>query len=132
MDKYKLIARQFFKYSGVGLFGTAAQYITLIVLVHAVGVYAVIASTIGFIIGAIVNYILNYHITFKSRKAHHDAFWKFFSVAIVGLLLNAAIMQFVIGNFAAQYMVAQVIATGLVLVWHFYANRMWTFMERNI
>jgi putative flippase GtrA len=132
MDKYMPVVRQFFTFSGVGLIGTAAQYITLIVLVRAADIYSVLASSIGFIIGAIVNYILNYHITFASKKSHHDAIWKFFSVAFVGLFLNAIIMQFFISYLMVPYLLAQVFATGLVLVWHFSANRMWTFMERNI
>lgn len=125
------ILRQFLKFSGVGIFGTAAQYTTLVILVQYAGLYSVAASTVGYIIGAFVNYFLNYHLTFKSSKPHKEAIWKFFSVAAVGLLLNGAIMQLLVSAASMPYIIAQVIATGLVLVWNFSANRMWTFVEKS-
>jgi len=126
-----MILRQFLKFAGVGVVGTAAQYTTLFVLVHFADIYPVAASTAGFILGAFVNYYLNYIFTFESSKPHFEAMPKFFSVAAVGLLLNGLIMEFFISFFSFPYIIAQLIATGLVLLWNFAANRMWTFMETS-
>jgi len=126
-----MILRQFIKFAGVGVVGTAVQYTTLFLLVQAAGIYPVMASTAGFVLGAFVNYYLNYIYTFRSSKSHFDAMPKFFSVAAVGLFLNGLIMQFFISYFALPYIFAQLIATGLVLLWNFAANRMWTFTETN-
>ena len=126
-----MILRQFLKFAGVGVVGTAVQYTTLFVLVQFAGIYPVAASTAGFILGALVNYHLNYIYTFDSSKSHFEAMPKFFSVAAVGLLLNGLIMEFFISFFSFPYIIAQLIATGLVLLWNFAANRMWTFMETN-
>ena len=126
-----MVLKQFIKLSGVGVVGTAAQYVILFVLVQFAGANPVVASTAGMVVGAFVNYYLNYIYTFRSSKAHFDAMPKFFSVAAVGLFLNGLIMQFFISYFALPYIFAQLIATGLVLLWNFAANRMWTFMETN-
>jgi putative flippase GtrA len=126
-----MLLKQFIKFSGVGIVGTAVQYLTLFVLVQLGGVYPVLASTAGFVLGAFVNYYLNYIYTFRSSKSHTDAMPKFFTVATVGLFLNAMIMEFFISFFGLPYIIAQLIATALVLLWNFAANRMWTFMESS-
>ena len=126
-----MILRQFLKFAGVGVVGTAVQYTTLFVLVQFAGIYPVAASTAGFILGALVNYHLNYIYTFDSSKSHFEAMPKFFIVASVGLFLNGMIMQFFISYFALPYIFAQLIATALVLLWNFAANRVWTFVESN-
>ena len=126
-----MIIKQFIKFSGVGIVGTVVQYVTLFMLVQLVGVYPVLASTAGFVLGAFVNYYLNYIYTFRSAKSHFDAMPKFFTVATVGLFLNAMIMEFFISFFGLPYIIAQLIATALVLLWNFAANRMWTFMESS-
>jgi len=122
----KLI-NQFLCFSGVGIIGTLAHYFTLIGLVEIVSLKAVLASVIGFIVGAMVNYFLNYYITFKSTKSHHEAIIKFFTVALIGLILNTLIMALATEVFALYYLLAQVISTGLVLLWNFTGNRLWTF-----
>jgi len=126
-----MILKQFIKFSGVGVVGTAVQYATLFLLVQVADVYPVVASTIGFLLGAFVNYYLNYIYTFQSSKSHFEAMPKFFSVAAIGLMLNGMIMQFCISFFSLPYIIAQLIATALVLLWNFAANRMWTFMESS-
>jgi putative flippase GtrA len=118
---------QFMRYAAVGAVGTLAHYATLVSLVSVLGLNVVLATTAGFVVGAIVNYALNYHFTFRSASKHSQAFVKFFGVALVGMLLNAAIMAALHGRLPLHYMVLQVFTTGLILVWTFVANRLWTF-----
>ncbi|MEW6570100.1 MAG: GtrA family protein [Nitrospirota bacterium] len=120
---------QFFTFAGVGVVGTAAHYAVLFLLVEIAEIRPVIASGFGFVTGAIVNYYLNYHITFRSNKRHYEAALKFFLVALCGLLLNTFIMFFTTELLYMNYLVAQVLATGLVLLWNFTCNRLWSFRE---
>jgi len=50
-----------------------------------------------------------------------------FSVAISGLCLNKLIMLLM--TQWQHYVVSQMIATAIVLVWNFLCNRFWTFRE---
>ncbi len=127
----RTVAKQFLCFSGVGIIGTLAHYLTLIGLVEVVSAKAVLGSAMGFIVGALVNYFLNYYITFKSTKSHHEAIIKFFTVAVIGLILNTLIMVLATEVFALYYLLAQFIATGLVLLWNFTGNRIWTFWEKE-
>ena len=89
----------------------------------------VIASAVGFVLGAFVNYILNYRYTFRSTKNHREAMTKFMAVALAGLILNTFIMAMATGYFALHYLLAQILATGLVLIWNYSVNLLWTFRE---
>lgn len=125
----KTILKQFLCFAGIGFIGTSAHYLTLVLMVEVAGMKAVFASVLGFGVGALFNYFFNYHITFRSKKLHQEALGKFFMVALAGLLLNTLIMAMATEVFSLYYLLAQVISTGLVLIWNFTANRLWTFQE---
>lgn len=120
-------SQQFILFTGIGAIGTAGHYATLILLVQARHTDPVIATTIGFTVGALINYLLNYRITFNSNKQHSEALTKFLSVAALGALINGLIMTAGINISDLHYLVIQVIATSIVLVFNFIANKYWTF-----
>ena len=124
-------SQQFFIFAGIGAIGTAGHYATLILLVQIGHTNPVFATTIGFIVGALINYVLNYRITFNSNKRHREALTKFFSVASLGAVINATIMTAGINLFDIHYLVIQVVATCIVLVLNFTANKYWTFAEKQ-
>ncbi len=124
--------RQFICFAGVGAVGTAVQYMLLVLLVQAVEMYVVTASTLGMVAGATVNYFLNHRITFRSDKPHREAMVKFFSVAAGGVLLNGLLMALLADIMGFYYLLAQLVATALVLVWNFLVNRVWTFRETHV
>ena len=126
-DRNILLIKQFTTFTAVGAVGSAFHYAVLIALVQFVHVGPLAAAAAGFVVGALVNYVLNYRITFRSAKRHREAALKFFSVAIVGLLMNTAIMGFAIAVLNLHYLVSQVIASGIILLSNFAGNRLWTF-----
>ena len=121
------IIRQFILFAGVGVVGTTAHYLTLIILVEIANVDAVLSSGLGYLCGAIVNYALNRAYTFKTTQRHIDAFPKFLFVAGIGLLFNAAIMGITTRKLHIPYLLGQIIATAVVLLWNFIGNLFWTF-----
>jgi len=128
-NKYN--TKQFILFATIGAVGTAGHFLTLILLVELGGVSAVWATTAGFIVGALINYVLNYHLTFRSEKAHSETMLKFFIVATVGAGLNMVIMFFGVDILALFYLLVQVIASSVVLLWTFTANKLWTFSEQT-
>lgn len=73
-----------------------------------------LATSLGF--AALVSYTLNHGVTFSHQPHFGLGSTKFVAVGLVGLGLNAAI---VVGltNLGLPYMIAQMAATGLVLIW---------------
>ncbi len=127
VNKQSNITKQFIAFSGVGVIGTAAHFIILVILVEFLKLTPVIASSCGAVIGALVNYRLNYKFTFNSQKSHKKTIAKFFIVAVIGFSINFVILWFLTIVITINYMTAQVIATVIVLAWSFSINKIWTF-----
>jgi putative flippase GtrA len=127
MNKHKKTIGQFLLFAGLGVIGTLGHYTILIVLVQFWAVDPVFASSFGFVAGAVINYILNYQFTFQSDKRHAEALTKFFIVATIGAAINGTIMYIGVENTNINYMIVQIFATCVVLLWNFVLNKLWTF-----
>lgn len=125
------VSGQFLLFSGIGFIGTVVHYLVLMGMVEIFVIGPVIASVFAFATGALVNYSLNYRITFRSDKPHREAMSKFFVIAAGGLLLNTVIMAIATKVFSLYYLIAQVLATCMVLLWNFGGNLLWTFRRRE-
>ena len=131
MTRRLQLANQFGRFLLVGGVATATHYCVLIVAVEALQVRPVIASGLGFLLGALVNYQLNRHFTFRSATAHRAALPRFFAIAAVGLGLNQGLMHLFSTRLEWGYLLAQVAATALVLLWNFAGNSLWTFRPES-
>ena len=121
--------RELVAFGLVGIVGTGAHYLTLVMLVEALGVDPIGATTLGFVVGATINYSLNHHYTFKSQKTHLDAGPKFFLIAIATGLLNTLLVYMGIHWAGINYLLAQVATTLVVFLANFALNSVWTFRE---
>jgi len=123
------LVERFIRFSGVGVIGTAAHYLVLILLVQLTAIDPVAASSLGALLGALVNYHLNYHYTFQSSKRHREALTRFMIVAVIAFILNALLMYGFTSVLQWHYLLAQILTTMLMLLWTFIANLMWSFRE---
>lgn len=119
--------RHLLLFAALGGVGTLAQYVVLITLVQSGLAGPVAGSCAGFVVGGLVNYQLGRRLVFRSSKPHREAMAKFFTVAGIGLGLNAALMTLLTGPLAAPYLAAQILVTGLLVLWHYAGNALWTF-----
>ena len=128
-------ARRFARFLVVGLGGTAIDFV-LLVLLQGIGVPLLVANSVSFSAGACSNFVWNRRWTFADARARP---WgvqlaQFFSVSLVGLAINDAIvvaLQTPLGSLLGRpgqgYLAAKVAATGVAVLWNFFANRYWTF-----
>ena len=126
----RALLRQAIAFVGVGLVAFALHYGLLIALVEAFGVAPVTGALAGYAAGGLVSYALNRNCTFASDRPHVEAGWRFAAVAVVGLGLTFAVMTALTRRLGVPYLPAQVATTGLVMIWSFWANRLWTFADR--
>jgi putative flippase GtrA len=122
-----VLLRQFSAFIWVGLIAAVVHYGLLIGLVEGAGLAPVPATLIGYLGGGLVSYVLNRRHTFASARPHEEAGWRFALVAGVGFLLTYFFMHLFVDSLRIPYLLAQVITTGLVMLWSFGANRIWTF-----
>ena len=122
---------QFVRFASAGATGTAVHYAILLGLVHFSLSQPVTASILGSFSGAVINYLLSHHWVFRSNRRHSETFSKFSAISGIGLALNAALMYALITIAGIHYLLSQIAATGIVLLWNFIGNRFWTFADNE-
>jgi putative flippase GtrA len=122
-----MLLRQVSAFAGVGLIAAIVHYGLLIGLVEGFGIAAVPATLAGYLGGGFVSYILNRRHVFASERPHEEASWRFILVAGIGFVLTFLFMSFFVDWLKAPYLPAQVVTTGIVALWSFAANKLWTF-----
>lgn len=117
------------RFAVVSGFGTAAHYSLLVALVEFGGVDPVPATVAGSLVGALVNYTLSRKHVFKSDRSHVEALPRFLAIAGVGMSLNALCMAGLTHWLHVPYLLAQIVTTLSLLLWHYGANAVWTFRD---
>ncbi len=119
---------QFFWYVVAGGIATAVHYAVLIALVEFSGVSAAPAAVVGTLCGAAVSYGVNRRLAFSnSRTGHVQALPRFTAIALLGAVLNGVLVWLGVQQFGWHYLLAQALATVLVVGLTFRLNRLWTF-----
>jgi putative flippase GtrA len=119
--------RQFSFFVVVGIIATGVHYAVLIALVEIAGLSAVAAALAGYSAGGTVSYTLNRRHVFRSNAPHELAASRFVIVAAVGFALTYFFMSLLVHKARLPYLPAQVVTTGIVMLWNFAAHRTWTF-----
>jgi putative flippase GtrA len=120
---------KFLRFALVGATATLTTYLVLILLVEIWHMNVIVASVLGYIAGIAVNYKLNYGFTFRSERQHRIVIPKFIFVALIGLLLNTGLMFVAVNWVGIHYVLAQLAAVAVVLIWSFTINRLWVFTK---
>jgi putative flippase GtrA len=119
----------FLRYTLVGAAATLAHWALLAVLVEACALPAWAASGFGAVLGAQLAFFGNRAWTFAHRGPLAPAWARFMGTAALGALLGMAVVAAGVA-LGAHYLLAQALATGLVLVTGYALNRRWSFAPR--
>lgn len=121
------LLRQISAFFGVGVIAAIAHYSVLVAGVEIAGLGPVPATLAGYALGGLVSYALNRRHTYRSERPHAEAGWRFAAVAGVGFLVTYGLMSLMVDRWGAPYLPAQLVTTGVVLVWSFIAHKYWSF-----
>ena len=121
-----VLARQFSRFLAIGIATTAVHYGVLVALVEAWAVHPVWATTAGFVTAVLLSYVLNRRYTFDAEPAFGPGLAKYYAAVSVGLLLNAGVMA-ALTAWDVYYILAQIVASGIALVWNFLSARLVVF-----
>ena len=128
---------RFARILAVGSVGTLLDF-SLLSALKLAGLPTLFANSFSFTAGLVNNFTWNRLWTFGD--AAHISWRKqliqFTTVSLVGLVLSNIIvlsLESILGNILGQpewgFLPAKVIATGVVVFWNYFANRMWTFKK---
>lgn len=118
-------------FCGVGGFAALGHYSTMILLVETEMLSAVPAAIAGYVAGGFIAYPLNKLLTFKSTRKHKEAIPRFVTSMAIGFLLTLVFMQIFHEIMDIQYILAQLMTTGVVMIINFFINRIWTFPQED-
>jgi putative flippase GtrA len=124
------LLKQFSRFFGVGVIAAVVHYGLLIGLVEIARVAVVPATLAGYVAGGVASYLLNRRLTYTTTRGDVAASWRFALVAGVGFLITGAIMHVFVDRWGAPYLPAQLVTTGIVLIWSFFAHKWFSFGER--
>lgn len=87
-----------------------------------------LANGIGFTVAVICNYMINRNWTFKDNKSKSKLqFTAFFTVALIGLLLNSTIIFLLNNKLFVNFYISKAAAIFIVFFWNFSANYFFVF-----
>ena len=119
---------KFIKFGIVGVSGVAVDFGITWICKEQLRMNQYVANSTGFMCAVISNYFLNRVWTFNSQDpAIAMQFGKFLLVALVGLVLNNAIIYLLNERYKVKFYSSKLVATGVVMLWNFGANYTFTF-----
>jgi putative flippase GtrA len=128
---------RFSRFLSVGAVGTLLDF-SLLTLFNLAGLSLLFANSLSFLVGLANNFTWNRLWTFGDsvQMDWRAQLAKFAAVSLIGLALSNVILLslesplgILLGHPAWGYLPAKVIATGVVLFWNYFANRIWTFKQ---
>lgn len=122
----KKLMSQIIKFGIVGFICFGIDYSIMVGLTELAGINYLISSGISFSVSVIVNYILSITIVFNAKKDANKVkeFVVFVILSLIGLLLNQVIMWVSVDVIGIFYMLAKIIATGIVMVYNFISRKL--------
>ena len=100
------------------------DYGLLYILTEYGGLHYLLSAGVSFTIYVFVNYWLCLVCVFRGANTQtHRAKMLFFGSSIAGLGLNQLLMWMLVDLFGIYYMIAKLIAAGIVMVWNYVLKR---------
>jgi putative flippase GtrA len=128
--------RRFVRFAIIGVVGTLVDFGLLVVVKEVLGFPTLAANTLSYSAGIANNFTLNRLWTYPDSTKKHALVQlaQFALVSVAGLLLNNGVvllLEMPLGGLPGVddygYLLAKGVATGMVMLWNFAANRLWTF-----
>ena len=124
----KAFLLRFLRFCVVGASGTAVDFGLTWLCKEILKIPKFVSNAIGFVVAATSNYILNRIWTWGSTSDQIGVeYIKFFGVSLVGLGLNTLILYLLHEKLHWGFYLSKVFATGVVMLWNFFANNYFTF-----
>lgn len=121
----KNLINQIMKFGVVGVVCFFIDYFVLFALTEFLGVNYLISAACSFTVSVIFNYLLSVKFVFETKKDANkkQEFVLFVVLSLIGLGLNQIIMWATVEKIGIYYMLAKVIATGIVMVYNFITRK---------
>ncbi|MFC6732991.1 MULTISPECIES: DUF2079 domain-containing protein [unclassified Haladaptatus] len=122
--------RRFVQYLLVGVLGLAINEGTLFLVTSVAGASYVIGGVLGRVVSILANYAVNDVWTWRSRGDPGARNWllrggKYVLTRVVGIAIGLATLIVLVELFSMHYLIANVLAVGVGVIWGFGASDRW-------
>jgi putative flippase GtrA len=119
--------QKLFRFCVVGIATALLQWGLLYVGVELAGTEPTITSNVAFIMVVIFNYLMHYSWTFDETAPHTTTLTRYLFMVSCGFLINAVVMYVGVNYSDVNYMLVQVLAFLMVILWNFSVALLWVF-----
>ncbi len=114
-----------------GCTATAVNLITLFALVHFFAVWYLLASIISVIASTAISFTLQKFWTFRDHTTSgmHFQFMIYVGITAVNICINTALMYLFVSILGIWYLIAQVIASGLIAICNYFSYQQFVFKK---
>lgn len=126
-----IVDNTFARYVVVGLLSTVTHVGTLAFLIELFSLPVGPATVFAFTASLLVSFSLNYLFAFRADTVVFSSFFRFTTVALLGLLLNVLIMELFVNRLGIHYGYATLIAIAVVTANNFSLHYFWTFEKHR-
>lgn len=120
--------KKFLKFGTVGIVNTLMTIGCFTLFVYF-GMNYIIANIVSYGIGMINSFFWNKNWVFQAKSGNAPLFLKFVVVNLITLGLNTGCLFLLVHFIDIHSSIAQLISTGIGLVFNFGLNKKWTFCE---
>jgi putative flippase GtrA len=111
----------------VGVGTALLQSALLYTGVALIGLETTLASSIAFVIVVIFNYLMHYNWTFAEPAPHTKTVSRYLFMIFCGFLINGLIMYVGVSGLGVNYILVQIVAMLMVILWNFSLALLWVF-----
>lgn len=115
---------EFFRFCIVGGLTFLVDYGLLFLLTDVLGIHYLWSSAWAFMVAVIVNYYLCVSFVFRQAARSPARQLVFVGSSLAGLGINQLCMWLLVDKLALHYMLAKIVATGVVMIWNYVMKRM--------
>ncbi len=120
---------KFMKFGAVGATGVVVDFGFTWISKEKVKIQKYFSNTIGFTLAATSNYFLNRWWTFHSNNPELAIeYSRFLFFSVIGLGMNTMVIWYLVTKQNRNFYISKLFAIGIVTVWNFFVNLMFTFV----
>ncbi|MEI8061978.1 MAG: GtrA family protein [bacterium] len=129
LDKQNFL--EFRNFALVGIISTIVNYSVFFIVNYFLGVYYIVASSLGFVVGIFISYSLNRAYTFAhANKNRHKEFWLYAAVCVFSLLLSLVCLRIFVESFIISPLIGNVLSIGVSTVTNFVGIKIFVFKKQ--
>lgn len=119
--------RNFIIYVMIGLFGLVIDFGVFIICTRIFNLDLTVSNVISNVLAIINNFILNSLFNFKTRDKIYKRFISFFSIALIGIVISSALLNFLHYTVGLDSLIAKFISLILVVLLQYNLNKRFSF-----